>query len=262
MQQVNETATDLHIYNTQNKENDMNLIFIRHAEPDYSIDSLTEKGWKEAELLSHRTAKWDIKDIYCSPLGRAKDTASFTLKALGREAIIHDWLREFYVPITDPVTNGNRIPWDFMPEWWTKQTEFYHKDNWRTHPVMQTGAIEAEFEKVRSGLDALLSEHGYQRNGNLYDVVKTNDDTLVFFCHLGVQFTMLNHLLGIAAPLLWQGCFVAPSSVTILSSEEREPGKAYFRLKTLGDTAHLYVAGEPASDSGFFGHPFQDTGIC
>ena len=25
----------------------MRLIFIRHAEPDYSIDSLTEKGWRE-----------------------------------------------------------------------------------------------------------------------------------------------------------------------------------------------------------------------
>ena len=35
----------------------MRLLFIRHAEPDYSIDSLTEKGWKEAELLSRRLAQ-------------------------------------------------------------------------------------------------------------------------------------------------------------------------------------------------------------
>ena len=27
----------------------MKLIFIRHAEPDYSIDSLTEKGFYEAQ---------------------------------------------------------------------------------------------------------------------------------------------------------------------------------------------------------------------
>lgn len=27
----------------------MRLIFIRHAEPDYSIDSLTEKGWRGSE---------------------------------------------------------------------------------------------------------------------------------------------------------------------------------------------------------------------
>ena len=36
----------------------MNLIFIRHAEPDYTIDSLTEKGFKEAALLAERTKNW------------------------------------------------------------------------------------------------------------------------------------------------------------------------------------------------------------
>ena len=36
----------------------MRLIFIRHAEPDYSIDSLTEKGWREAKLLAERTKRW------------------------------------------------------------------------------------------------------------------------------------------------------------------------------------------------------------
>ena len=30
----------------------MKLIFIRHGEPDYSIDSLTEKGFREARLLA------------------------------------------------------------------------------------------------------------------------------------------------------------------------------------------------------------------
>ena len=64
----------------------MKIIFIRHGEPNYEIDSLTEKGWREAELLSKRTAKWNVTDFYCSPLGRAKDTASFTLKNAGREA--------------------------------------------------------------------------------------------------------------------------------------------------------------------------------
>ena len=66
----------------------MKLIFIRHGEPNYEIDSLTEKGWREAELLSKRTVKWNVTDFYCSPLGRAKDTDSFTLKNAGREAEI------------------------------------------------------------------------------------------------------------------------------------------------------------------------------
>lgn len=32
----------------------MKLLIVRHGDPDYSIDSLTETGWKEAELLADR----------------------------------------------------------------------------------------------------------------------------------------------------------------------------------------------------------------
>ena len=40
----------------------MRLLIVRHGDPDYSIDSLTEKGWKEAEYLSERLSKLDVKD--------------------------------------------------------------------------------------------------------------------------------------------------------------------------------------------------------
>ena len=56
-------------------QNIMKLIFIRHAEPDYSIDSLTEKGFYEAGLLAKRTAAWHVTDFFCSPLGRAIKTS-------------------------------------------------------------------------------------------------------------------------------------------------------------------------------------------
>ena len=49
----------------------MRIIFIRHGDPDYVNDSLTEKGVREAELLAKRVAKWEnITQFYCSPLGR------------------------------------------------------------------------------------------------------------------------------------------------------------------------------------------------
>ncbi len=57
----------------------MKLLIIRHGDPDYSIDSLTEKGWKEADLLSKRLAKEKIDAFFCSPLGRAKYTANETI---------------------------------------------------------------------------------------------------------------------------------------------------------------------------------------
>ena len=58
----------------------MRILLIRHAEPDYINDSITEKGKREARLLSDRIARYNIRDFYVSPLGRARDTAEYTLQ--------------------------------------------------------------------------------------------------------------------------------------------------------------------------------------
>ena len=96
----------------------MKLLIVRHGDPDYTIDSLTEKGWKEVEFLSEKLSKLDIKDFYVSPLGRAKDTASLTLKKMNRTATECDWLREFDVLIDRPdVTDRKIILWDRTGAW-------------------------------------------------------------------------------------------------------------------------------------------------
>lgn len=235
----------------------MKLIFVRHGEPDYEKDSLTDKGWKEAELLAKRIHKLDVKEFYCSPLGRAKDTASLSLKLCNREAIICDWLREFLVPVTDPITGSPRIAWDFMPNYWTNESLLYDKDNWINAPIMRTGDISDNYALVKKGIDEILALYGYTRHGAFYRTEKGSEDSIVFFCHLGLEFAVLSYLLGIAAPVLWHGFYVAPSSVTVLTTEERVRGDAYFRCKCLGDTSHLYIADEPPSDSGFFCETYE-----
>jgi probable phosphoglycerate mutase len=230
----------------------MRILFIRHGDPDYANDTLTEKGKKEAALLSDRVIKWNVKKFYCSPLGRAKDTAEYSLKRLNREAEVCDWLQEFYYPIKDPVTGNNRIAWDFMPSYWTEIAEMYDKDNWMNTAVLSTGEIAEKAQMVYSGIDGILAENGYVRHKNYYKAKKPNTDTIVIFSHLGVSFVMLSHLLGISAPVLWQQFFIAPTSVTEVCTEEREKGAATFRVKKFGDVSHLYVGGEKPSDSGFF----------
>jgi len=237
----------------------MRLIFIRHGEPDYSIDSLTEKGWREADLLAERVKGWEITQIFCSPLGRAKDTASASLKALGKEAVTCPWLKEFFVPVKDPESGMDRIPWDFMPRYWTKVPQLYSRDEWTKAPVMTTGGIEAAYAQVKSGIDGILGEYGYTREGGFYRVKESasRDAVLVFFCHLGITVTVMSHLLGIAQPLLTHGFFLAPTSVTVIGAEERERGAAYFRTQVMGDTGHLQRGGEPISTAGSFVEPFQ-----
>ena len=77
----------------------MEILIVRHGDPNYALDTLTKKGIREAKLLALRLEKLDIKAFYCSPLGRAKKTASYTLKRMKRKAETLDFLREFEVDL-------------------------------------------------------------------------------------------------------------------------------------------------------------------
>jgi probable phosphoglycerate mutase len=237
----------------------MKLVIIRHADPDYTIDSLTEKGWREAKLLSDRVSKMNVKAFYVSPLGRAKDTASVSLKKIKREAKELAWLREFEAPVLDPESGEERIPWDWLPADWTKEEAFYDKKLWHTVPVMQSANVGKEAEFVYSGLDELLAEHGYRHEGNLFRAVEPNNDTVVLFCHFGVECVILGHLLGISPMLLWHGFCAAPTSMTTLITEERREGVAYFRMSAFGDISHLYAVGEEPAFAARFCEMFANT---
>ncbi|MEE1238915.1 MAG: histidine phosphatase family protein [Acutalibacteraceae bacterium] len=225
----------------------MKLLIIRHGDPDYSIDSLTEKGRREAELLKNRLVKQDIKDFYSSPLGRARATAEPTLSAFGKQAEICPWLEEFSGYISDPKTGENKIPWDLMPEYWTNTPNYFDKDKWTDTPLMSSGNVKEKYGAAVSGIDKLLEKYGYIRDGNLYMVQKESRDTVALFCHFGVECVLLSHILNISPVLLWHGFVALTSSVTTLITEERESGKAYFRCCGFGDISHLYAGEEPPS---------------
>ena len=58
----------------------MRLLIVRHGDPDYSIDSLTEKGWKEAEYLSERLSKLDVKGFLCITSWKGKGYSLFYIE--------------------------------------------------------------------------------------------------------------------------------------------------------------------------------------
>lgn len=236
----------------------MKLLIVRHADPDYTIDSLTSKGWREAELLSERLSKLSVKEYYVSPLGRAKDTASLTLKKVNRTAVECDWLREFDGHIIRPDTGTEKIAWDWLPADWTVREEYYQRDLWHQTEVMQDGQIQKEYDWVIQGFDALLEKHGYQREKNYYRVLQANSDTIILFCHFGVQCVLLSHLLGVSPMVLWHGFCAAPSSVTTINTEERRKGIASFRVSSFGDVSHLYAAGEEPAFAARFCECFEN----
>ncbi len=241
----------------------MELIFVRHGDPDYSIDSLTERGWKEAESLVDRFKDMDIKAFYVSPLGRAKDTASFTLKAMNREAVVCDWLQEF--PAIVKITENNgladafpdtktvdgtvyaNVAWDMLPSYLNAHPEYYHSEKWKETDVIKNGNFLPLYEEVTKGFDLLLAAHGYVRDGLFYKAVNSNTDKIVFFCHYGVTCLLLSYLMGVSPFILWHGVSFAPTAVTTVITEERREGYAMFRANKIGDISHLYVKGiEPS----------------
>ena len=227
----------------------MKLMFIRHGEPDYSIDSLTERGWKEADILADKLVNVPMDYIYVSPLGRAKDTARATLSALGREAVECPWLQEFPVRINRPdkPEGVQSVSWDWIPQDWTGYDYFYDMEHWTEHPLFVKAGVREEVEMIDDNLDRLIATHGYKRDGRIYRAVKPNNDTIVFFCHFAVTSVMLGHLLGISPMVLWHGTCAAPTSITTVVTEERREGIASFRMTGFGDVSHLYAAGvEPS----------------
>ena len=72
----------------------MLLYIIRHAEPIYNPDTLTEKGRMQAQALAKRLAVHGLTTVYSSPSGRAMETAKATCDMLGLGLNIEEWTRE------------------------------------------------------------------------------------------------------------------------------------------------------------------------
>ncbi len=238
----------------------MKLVFIRHGDPDYEKDALTEQGVKEAKLLAPRIPKLGAKEYYVSPFGRAKMTAKLALDGTEIEPTELGWLREFDYPVRrlDSPEKDN-VPWDWMPADWTVLDSMYEEKKWTDHPVFQKAGILEYYEKTSAALDAFLSEHGYQRDGRMYRALRPNNDTIVFFAHFGLTSLVLAHLIGISPMIIWQGFCCLPTSVTTIVTEERREGEAGWRCIGFGDISHLYAADTTPSFSGRFCECYTNT---
>ena len=237
----------------------MKLLFVRHADPDYGHDSLTEVGFREAELLADYLVNVPADAYYVSCLGRARATAAPTLERLGRTAEICDWLQEFRGVANKPhaVEKPSRA-WDWLPSELETDDRFFDPARWFEPDGYQGLFPEQEYARVCAALDELLAKHGYRRSGRFYSAENRNSETLVFFCHFAIECVLLSHLISSSPVTLWQGFCAAPSSITTVYTEEREEGIASFRIASFGETPHLTLAGEQPSFAARFCERWDD----
>ena len=234
----------------------MKLLIIRHAEPDYSIDSLTEKGWREAHLLADMLVKQHIDDFYLSPLGRAQDTARPTLERLGRTGETLAWMREFEGRYPSAYTGEPRRSWDLMPSVWCKEETAFHPTKWTELPLYgEQNTVAENYAKVTAGVDELLARYGWHREGQLWR--GGEDKTVALICHFALGMAVFAHLTGMSTVVAQNNFYLAPSSVTALVTETDGEGNSHFRATSVGDISHLYAGGEPMSLSGLY-PPFDD----
>ena len=147
----------------------MRLLLIRHAEPDYVRDHLTPKGLREAALLADYLSRTDVDAWYVSPLGRAQATLGPTLARTGRTAQTLLWLEEFRGRCTNPDRPDEMtFPWCLSPRTLQEHPLLMSPHRWHEDSLLYKGNTVEIYDETSQQLDALLSEHGYQRSGAVY----------------------------------------------------------------------------------------------
>ena len=236
----------------------MRILLIRHAEPDYSVDSLTPRGRVEAELLSRRMIRYDIRDFYVSPLGRARDTAEYTLSKLGRTAEVLPWLAEFRGRCLNPETGGKGLPWDLSPRLWSALPGAHDVNSWMDAPLFRA-AMSDRLAGNRGRREGAAGPLRFPQGRSRLARGREFPGYHCAFCHFGISMAVLGVLTDCSPLELWHRTLTLTSSLTELVTEERLPGEVSFRMTRLGDITHLESAGEKRSTAGLF--PECYTGI-
>ncbi|NES22867.1 MAG: histidine phosphatase family protein [Symploca sp. SIO3E6] len=217
----------------------MRIYLIRHGDPDYSTDSLTASGSSEAEELAKFVGTLNLDKIYTSPLGRARETASYSETVLGMKAEVLEWTSELKLRATD---GSDLAAWDMNPE------------SLRDPEIRDDEAWHQALQKIVKESDVWLERFGWKRSGYCYRYVAgakvPRGVQVALFCHGGFGLTWLSHLLNIPMRLMWSSFFLHTSSVTTILFDERSQLTATPRVISLSALSHLYKRGIAPSTAG------------
>jgi probable phosphoglycerate mutase len=209
----------------------MEVLLIRHGDPDYANDSLTKRGVVEAQQLANALSSVVIDDLYVSPLGRAQATCALTAEAKNETPITLDWLRE------RGIKRGPVYLWEAPGEMLLGSETLGTQNDWfEPDGAMPEG--REQFERIRAGFDDLMRSYGYVRQGHRYRVENGSNKRIALFCHKGVILTLLADILHWALPMVFVSLHIHPSGVTRLEMVERD-GFAHLKALAINDLSHL-----------------------
>lgn len=226
----------------------MLLYIIRHGEPIYAPDILTELGERQAEALSKRFAAQGLDRIFVSPLGRARMTAEPTARALGLPCEVREWMSEslawehfsaswpqgfsgwyFQRPVADTLGERNETLWG----------------NWYEADCFAPTTAREGMRIIGEGPDALLEELGYRREGSVYRILHPSEEKVAAFCHQGFGLHWLSHLLRIPPQVFAAEFDITHSGVTVIRLANTPEGITRPQCLCLSDMSHIFAGGLP-----------------
>ena len=125
----------------------MRLIFVRHGDPDYQNDCLTDIGRRQATSTAARLHDEKIKAIYASSNGRAIETASYTAKDHGLDVQVLDYMHEIWWGDKDQnIDESQKIPfeghpWSISYKLLTEHPEYAGDNAWAEHPYFKNDGL-------------------------------------------------------------------------------------------------------------------------
>ncbi len=227
----------------------MKLFVIRHGDPDYENDTLTEKGHREAAFLAEKMKTLGLTHIFSSPLGRAQHTMKYTADATGLIPKTEEWTRELSNLRFD-TPYGKLVAWDIPGEIYLQELN-PNFDKWKQNEYYPDKTdIDDTYDKIAQASDKFFTHFGYVKEGSIYNIEKPSQAQIAVFCHGGFGLTWLSYLLNIPLTTMWSGFWMPPSSITTILFEERSEIYAVPRCISFADVSHLYKNNEELSYSG------------
>ena len=219
----------------------MRIVFVRHGEPDYAHDCLTERGRIQAQAAAERLREEGIEEIYSSPLGRATETAAFTAEALGLPVRMLDYMRELHWGSMDGTPMpADGHPWD-LADMLAAEGRDLTDPAWREHPYFRNNKVTAEADHVARKTDEWLRTLGYERNGAYYRCLRPDgrQATVALFSHGGSSAAAMGHILNLPFPYACALFHIEFTGITIIRLD-RNPGRqALPCLELANDGRHI-----------------------
>lgn len=223
----------------------MRLIFVRHGEPNYEKDCLTETGVRQAKAAAKRLLREGIEQVFSSPQGRAIETAREYALMAGNKPIMK---LSFMHEISWGATNGNELysgghPWTIADKLVSEGYEITRAD-WREHPLFACNTVTACADYVAAETDKWMETLGYRREGAYYRQIlpEANEKTCALFSHGGSSTAALAHLLNQTFPYMISLIHMPFTSIIILRFDARPGSLCLPHLELAGDCAHYDIA--------------------